>query len=141
MSSKEWALVHCAESIIPTIMDCPKDHFRFEELSHLDTIDIDSSNWSVFIEIMVCRVDGSSETSILSLVQKDLPLIHKEIASFPNSPVVVYLKAAQANISAVQHLLFACLNCSCSARIGFRHLMMSLGSIFNHHLKSMWTNF
>jgi len=96
ISSKDQALAYCSESIVPAIIDCPKDHFGFEGLSHIDTFDIDSSYWSVIIEIILCHAGGSSESSILPLVQKHLNFIHKEFPSFPNTPVLVYLKASQA---------------------------------------------
>jgi hypothetical protein len=96
ISSKDQALKCCANCMFPAILDCPDDNFGFEELSSLDKFDFDSSYWSSLIEIILCRVDSHSESSFLSVIQKNLNRLHQKCAFFPNSPVAVYLKAIQS---------------------------------------------
>ena len=97
ISNKEQALRHFASCIFPAILNCSNDDFGFEELSCADKVDTDFSYWSSIIETVLFHVDSSSESAASSIVQKNLNLIHKRFSPFPNSPVVNYLKAAQAS--------------------------------------------
>jgi hypothetical protein len=57
---------------------------------------MESAYWSVIIEIILCHVEGSAESSVSSVVQKKLNFIHKKFAPFPNSLVVEHLKATRS---------------------------------------------
>ena len=95
ISNKDEALRVCADAIFPSVLAFSHDQFGFDEVLDAGKVDLDSSYWSSVIEIVLCYVDSTTESSLSTVVQKSLNLIHKQFALFPNSPVNMYLKAAQ----------------------------------------------
>jgi hypothetical protein len=95
ISNRNEAIKQCADAIFPAMLEYSHDEFGFEEVSNTDKIDVDSSYWSVVIEIVLRHAESSNDSSLSFAVQKSLNLIHKFFAPFPSSPVDAYLKAAQ----------------------------------------------
>jgi hypothetical protein len=95
VSNKVEALKLCANAIFPAILDFSHDSFGFEDVSDQDKVDIDSSYWSAVIEVVLCHIESSNESSVSLVVQKSLNLIHDQFSSFPSTPVSVYLKESQ----------------------------------------------